>query len=53
MAVNTIESVMDHCAYRANLVGIEHVIFGLDTAFGDHVAHADAREYPADSVLPR
>lgn len=36
--VHTIESVMDHFEYCANLVGIDHVTFGLDTHFGDHVA---------------
>jgi membrane dipeptidase len=36
--VHTLESVMDHFVYCAELVGIEHVTFGLDTHFGDHVA---------------
>jgi membrane dipeptidase len=35
---HTIESVMDHFAYCAELVGIEHVAFGPDTLYGDHVA---------------
>jgi membrane dipeptidase len=34
---HTIESVMDHFTYIAELVGIEHVAFGPDTLFGDHV----------------
>jgi membrane dipeptidase len=34
---HNIESVMEHFEYTANLVGIEHVAFGLDTLFGDHV----------------
>ncbi|WP_061808996.1 dipeptidase [Rossellomorea vietnamensis] len=34
---HTIESVMEHFEYVANLVGIDHVAFGLDTLFGDHV----------------
>ncbi len=33
----TIESVMDHFKYCVNLVGIDHVSFGLDTIYGDHV----------------
>ena len=35
---HTIESVMDHFRYCADLVGIEHVAFGPDTLYGDHVA---------------
>jgi len=35
---HTIESVMDHFQYCAELVGIEHVAFGPDTLYGDHVA---------------
>jgi membrane dipeptidase len=35
---HTIESVMDHFEYIAELVGIEHVAFGPDTLYGDHVA---------------
>jgi membrane dipeptidase len=34
---HTIESVMDHFRYCAGLVGIEHVAFGPDTLYGDHV----------------
>jgi membrane dipeptidase len=34
---HTIESVMDHFRYCAELVGIEHVAFGPDTLYGDHV----------------
>jgi membrane dipeptidase len=34
---HTIDSVMDHFEYIAGLVGIEHVAFGPDTLFGDHV----------------
>ena len=34
---HTIESVMDHFRYCADLVGIEHVAFGPDTLYGDHV----------------
>ncbi|HEY5832994.1 dipeptidase [Streptomyces sp.] len=32
-----IESVMDHFRYCVDLVGIDHVAFGPDTFFGDHV----------------
>lgn len=31
-------SVMDHFAYIVDLVGIDHVTFGPDTLYGDHVA---------------
>jgi membrane dipeptidase len=34
---HTIESVMDHFRYCVDLVGIDHVAFGPDTLFGDHV----------------
>jgi membrane dipeptidase len=34
---HSLESVMDHFRYCADLVGIEHVTFGPDTMFGDHV----------------
>src|SRR5258708_25023583 len=34
---HSIESVMDHFRYCADLVGIEHVAFGPDTLFGDPV----------------
>ena len=32
-----IESVMEHFEYIANLVGIEHASFGIDSLYGDHV----------------
>src|SRR5580692_3713580 len=32
-----IDSVMDHFQYCADLVGIDHVAFGPDTLYGDHV----------------
>jgi membrane dipeptidase len=35
---HTIESVMDHFQYCVDLVGLEHVAFGPDTLYGDHVA---------------
>jgi membrane dipeptidase len=39
---HTIESVMDHFTYCVDLVGIDHVAFGPDTLFGDHVGLHDA-----------
>src|ERR671932_679573 len=43
--LHSIESFMQHFEYCVDLVGIEHVAFGPDTLFGDHVAlhHAFAR----------
>ncbi|MGI6129361.1 MAG: dipeptidase [bacterium] len=35
--LHCIDSFMQHFEYIANLVGIEHVAFGPDTLFGDHV----------------
>ncbi len=35
---HSIESVMDHFRYCADLVGLEHLAFGPDTLYGDHVA---------------
>lgn len=35
---HSIESVLDHFRYCVDLVGIEHVAFGPDTLYGDHVA---------------
>ncbi|MFD1038421.1 membrane dipeptidase, partial [Virgibacillus byunsanensis] len=34
---HSIESIMEHFEYTVNLVGIDHVAFGLDTLYGDHV----------------
>ncbi len=34
---HSIESVMEHFEYTVKLCGIDHVAFGLDTLFGDHV----------------
>ena len=44
--LHSIESYMEHFEYIANLVGIDHVAFGPDTLFGDHVGlhHAFARQ---------
>ncbi|MGC8622036.1 MAG: dipeptidase [Caldisphaera sp.] len=43
---HSLESVMDHFQYIEKLVGIDHVAFGPDTLFGDHVGihHLFARE---------
>lgn len=35
--LHSIESYMEHFEYVANLVGLDHVAFGPDTLFGDHV----------------
>jgi membrane dipeptidase len=34
---HSIESIMEHFEYIADLIGVEHVAFGPDTLFGDHV----------------
>lgn len=39
---HSLDSVMDHFEYCVNLVGLEHVSFGPDTLFGDHVGLHDA-----------
>jgi membrane dipeptidase len=43
---HSIESFMQHFEYCVDLMGIDHVAFGPDTLFGDHVAlhHAFARQ---------
>jgi membrane dipeptidase len=35
--VHDLEAYMQHFEYCANLIGIDHVAFGPDTFFGDHV----------------
>jgi membrane dipeptidase len=35
--LHSLESVMDHFKYIVDLVGIDHVAFGPDTMWGDHV----------------
>ncbi|HHE70876.1 MAG TPA: diguanylate cyclase [Chloroflexi bacterium] len=47
-----IDSVMQHFEYTANLVGIDHVAFGPDTLFGDHVGlhHAFAAQLSISSA---
>jgi membrane dipeptidase len=44
--LHSIEGIMEHFQYVEKLVGIEHVSFGPDTLFGDHVGlhHLFARE---------
>ncbi|MGH2378105.1 MAG: dipeptidase [Candidatus Limnocylindria bacterium] len=37
--LHSIESVMEHFEYVAGLVGMDHVAFGPDLFFGDHVAY--------------
>jgi membrane dipeptidase len=34
---HSLESVMDHFTHLVDVIGIEHVTFGPDTLFGDHV----------------
>jgi membrane dipeptidase len=34
---HSIESIMDHFMYCVDLMGIDHVAFGPDTLYGDHV----------------
>jgi membrane dipeptidase len=34
---HSLESVMDHVTHCVELVGVDHVAFGPDTLFGDHV----------------
>jgi membrane dipeptidase len=38
---HSIDSVMDHFVYCVDVMGIDHVGFGPDTFFGDHVALHD------------
>ncbi|WP_342536931.1 membrane dipeptidase [Sporosarcina sp. FSL K6-3508] len=40
--IHSIDSVMEHFEYVKDLVGIDHVGFGPDTFFGDHVALQNA-----------
>ena len=40
--LHSLESFMDHFQYCVDLVGLEHVSFGPDTLFGDHVGLHDA-----------
>jgi membrane dipeptidase len=49
---HSIESYMEHFEYVANLVGIDHIAFGPDTLFGDHVGlhHAFASQLSISSA---
>lgn len=49
---HSVESFMQHFEYCVNLMGIDHVAFGPDTLFGDHVAlhHAFARQLSIKSA---
>lgn len=38
---HSLDSVMDHFTHLVDLVGIDHVAFGPDTMFGDHVGLHD------------
>ena len=40
--MHSLESVMEHFEYCVDLVGIDHVSFGPDTVFGDHVGFHEA-----------
>ncbi|MCQ4726042.1 dipeptidase [Anaerotignum faecicola] len=48
-----LESTMEHFEYIANLIGIDHVGFGPDTLYGDHVGvhHAFAKTLSTKAVL--
>lgn len=50
---HTIESVMDHFTYAVDLMGIEHVTFGPDLFYGDHVGfhHASSGSLGMNAVL--
>ena len=51
----TIECVLDHYDYMAQLVGVDHVAIGTDTVIGDHVAfHRQmmGRDAPAEFPAP-
>jgi membrane dipeptidase len=39
---HSLESVMDHFTHLVDIIGIDHITFGPDTLFGDHVALHDA-----------
>jgi membrane dipeptidase len=43
---HSLESVMDHFQYLEGLIGVDHIAFGPDSLFGDHVGmhHAFSKE---------
>ena len=47
-----IDTVMEHFEYMANLVGLDHVGFGIDSLYGDHVGlhHAFAASLSTNDV---
>jgi membrane dipeptidase len=45
--LHSLDSVMDHFEYCVDLMGIEHVTFGPDTLYGDHVGlHRELSKNP-------
>lgn len=50
--VSSIDSVMEHLEYCADLVGLEHVALGPDTVYGDHVKghEVSARQFARASA---
>lgn len=50
---HSIDSVMDHVEYCAELIGIDHVALGPDTLFGDHVGlhHAFAEALSIGRIM--
>ncbi|WP_106249206.1 dipeptidase [Allonocardiopsis opalescens] len=57
---HSLESVMDHFKYCVDLVGIDHVAFGPDTLYGDHVGlhdtfaeHLSLNEAHGETSYPR
>ena len=49
---HNIESVMEHFEYIKNLVGMDHVAFGTDTIYGDHVGlHEVFRKALSEDIL--
>lgn len=49
---HTLDTVMAHFEYCLNLVGVEHVAFGPDTVFGDHVGLHHLDSMPTMEVPP-
>jgi membrane dipeptidase len=57
---HSLESVMDHFTHLVDVIGIEHVTFGPDTLFGDHVglhnafaANLSTKEAHGTTVYPK
>ena len=49
---HSLETIMAHFEYCAELVGLDHVAFGPDTVFGDHVALHHFDPVPPMEVPP-